>query len=151
MRSSDLFKRPHIALRPLSRATAELRFFRAGGLCTEPSRENVSACTFIGGSELSTIKTLAAALLLAQLALPAPSRASGVDPATYSSLHWRELGPFRGGWASVIAGVPTRPDTFYFGASGGGAWRTDDAGRTWTSLFDHGSSSAIGEIGRAHV
>ncbi|HEX3423760.1 MAG TPA: hypothetical protein VHS33_10220 [Sphingomicrobium sp.] len=95
---------------------------------------------------MSTIKTAAAALILAAFALPAPSDAAAVDPALTSPLHWRELGPFRAGWASVIAGVPTKPDTFYFGASGGGVWRTDDAGRTWTSLFDQGSSSAIGAI-----
>ena len=123
-----------------------LQFFRAGGLYSEPSRENVSEFAIVGGIELSTIKTLSAALLCAQFVLPSPSRAAGVDPTIYSSLHWRQLGPFRAGWASVITGVPTRPDTFYFGASGGGVWRTDDAGRTWTSLFDHGSSSAIGAI-----
>jgi photosystem II stability/assembly factor-like uncharacterized protein len=95
---------------------------------------------------LTISKTVAAAIFCAQLSLPAPSRAASVDPDQYSSLHWRELGPFRAGWASVIAGVPTRPDTFYFGASGGGVWRTDDAGATWTSLFDKGSSSAIGAI-----
>ena len=95
---------------------------------------------------MSTIKTVAAALFCGAFLLPAPSFAAGVDPAITSPLHWRELGPFRAGWASVIAGVPTRPDTFYFGASGGGVWRSDDAGRTWTSLFDEGSSSAIGAI-----
>jgi photosystem II stability/assembly factor-like uncharacterized protein len=46
----------------------------------------------------------------------------------------------------MIEGVPNRPNTFYFGASGGGVWKTDDAGRTWTSLFDKGGSSAIGAI-----
>ena len=46
----------------------------------------------------------------------------------------------------MIEGVPSKPDTFYFGASGGGVWRTDDAGNTWTSVFDRGGSSAIGAI-----
>ena len=46
----------------------------------------------------------------------------------------------------MIQGVPSKPDTFYFGASGGGVWKTDDAGRTWQSLFDKGASSAIGAI-----
>jgi photosystem II stability/assembly factor-like uncharacterized protein len=61
-------------------------------------------------------------------------------------MHWRLLGPFRAGWAEMIEGVPSKPNTFYFGASGGGVWKTDDAGRTWTSLFDKGGSSAIGAI-----
>ena len=77
----------------------------------------------------------------------APSAiAAPVDPALYSSLHWRFLGPYRAGWVEMIEGVPSKPDTFYFGASGGGVWKTDDAGRTWTSLFDKGGSSAIGAI-----
>ena len=75
-----------------------------------------------------------------------PSNAASIDPRLYAQLHWRLIGPFRGGWAEMIQGVPGKTDTFYFAASGGGVWRTDDAGRTWTSLFDKGSSSAIGAI-----
>ena len=76
----------------------------------------------------------------------AAANAQPVDPALYSTLNWRLLGPFRAGWAEMIVGVPSEPNTFYFGASGGGVWKTDDAGRTWTSLFDKGGSSAIGAI-----
>ncbi len=46
----------------------------------------------------------------------------------------------------MVVGVPTRPDTFYFGAAGGGVWRSDNAGRTWTSLFDAGASAPIGAL-----
>jgi photosystem II stability/assembly factor-like uncharacterized protein len=88
--------------------------------------------------------SLSLALLLSGAAVPAA--AAPVDPALYSSLHWRLLGPFRAGWAEMIEGVPSKPNTFYFGASGGGVWKTDDAGRTWASLFDKGGSSAIGAI-----
>ena len=96
---------------------------------------------------MPTIRTSIAALLLSASALGASAAtAAPVDPALYSSLHWRLLGPFRAGWAEMIEGVPSKPNTFYFGASGGGVWKTDDAGRTWTSLFDHGGSSAIGAI-----
>ncbi|MBA3897694.1 MAG: hypothetical protein H0X36_11305, partial [Sphingomonadaceae bacterium] len=87
-----------------------------------------------------------AALLAATLLFGAPASAEPVSPARYSDLHWRQLGPFRGGWASMIEGVPDRLNTFYFGASGGGIWRSDDAGRTWVSVFDRGGSSAIGAI-----
>jgi photosystem II stability/assembly factor-like uncharacterized protein len=93
------------------------------------------------------IKSTAAAFLVAaQLLCSTPVAAQAVDPRLYRSLHWRLLGPFRAGWASTVAGVPDKPDTFYFGAAGGGVWKTDDAGRTWMSLFDTGSSSAIGSI-----
>lgn len=91
------------------------------------------------------IRTLSYAIFLAS-ALAGSAPAAPVDPSLYSSLHWRLLGPFRGGWAEMIEGVPAKPDSFLFGASGGGVWRTDDAGETWTSLFDHGGSSAIGAI-----
>ncbi|MGD0192861.1 MAG: hypothetical protein ABSD74_19160 [Rhizomicrobium sp.] len=63
-----------------------------------------------------------------------------------AGLSWRLVGPFRGGWATVVAGVPSQPDTFYFGAAGGGVWRTTNAGRTWVSLFDHGAAAPIGAL-----
>lgn len=95
---------------------------------------------------------LAAAILAAAPEVPAadlatgqPARQTGVEQL-YTCLRWRLLGPFRAGWAEMIEGVPTQPDTFYFGASGGGVWRTDDAGRTWRSLFDKGASAPVGAI-----
>ncbi|HEY2177755.1 MAG TPA: hypothetical protein VGH15_04170 [Caulobacteraceae bacterium] len=58
--------------------------------------------------------------------------------AMWGDLQWREVGPFRGGWADMVVGVPQAPDTFYSAAAGGGLWRTDDAGRTWRPVFEHG-------------
>lgn len=59
-----------------------------------------------------------------------------IPESAYAQLQWRLLGPFRGGWATMAVGVPTRPDTFYFGAAGGGVWKTVNAGRTWVSVGD---------------
>ncbi len=92
----------------------------------------------------------AAGATLALLCL-APAAAAHADatatPATaYDEMRWRLVGPFRGGWATMAVGVPTRPDTFYFGGAGGGVWRTDDAGRTWRSLFDQGGAASIGAL-----
>ena len=99
---------------------------------------------------MSTIKGGVAAIIGAQLLLSAPAySATWIDPLANGALHWRQLGPFRGGWASVVTGIPDEPNRFYFGGAGGGVWRTDDAGRTWTSVFDKGSSSAIGAIALA--
>jgi photosystem II stability/assembly factor-like uncharacterized protein len=64
----------------------------------------------------------------------------------YSELHWRQLGPFRGGWATMVEGVPSQPNTFYYGAAGGGVWKTDDAGRTWHPLFQNGPAASIGAL-----
>lgn len=66
--------------------------------------------------------------------------------AVRSGLSWRLVGPFRGGWATVVTGVADRPDTFYFGSAGGGVWRTENAGRTWVSVFDHGGAASIGAL-----
>ena len=66
-----------------------------------------------------------------QAQAPAP-----IPESAYAQLHWRLLGPFRGGWATMAVGVPSQPDTFYFGAAGGGVWKTVNAGRTWVPLAD---------------
>ena len=66
--------------------------------------------------------------------------------ALTSDLHWRQLGPFRGGWATAVEGIPAKPDTFYFGAAGGGIWKTDDAGQTWQPLFQNGPAASIGAL-----
>lgn len=92
---------------------------------------------------------IAALLLSSTMAVPAAG-ATRIDPSAYAPLHWRLLGPFRAGWAEMVVGVPGAPDSFYSAASGGGIWKSDDAGRTWSSLFDHGGSSAIGAIAIAH-
>lgn len=82
---------------------------------------------------------LFAALLYA---LPAASWS-----APLPDLQWRLLGPFRAGWGTMATGIADQPDTFYFGAAGGGVWKTVNAGRTWVPIFDGASaSSSIGAI-----
>lgn len=51
-------------------------------------------------------------------------------------LRWRLVGPFRGGRVVAVAGHPTKRLTFYFGSTGGGVWKTDDGGRTWSNTSD---------------
>ncbi len=85
--------------------------------------------------------------LLALAAVAAGSRpAPAVDPASFSALHWRLIGPFRAGRAVTATGVQGRPDVFYFGAVGGGVWRTVNAGRTWTPIFDGQPVASIGAV-----
>lgn len=67
--------------------------------------------------------------------------ASAVPDSMLDGLSWRLVGPHRAGWSTVTAGVPQEPETFYFGAAGGGVWKTTDAGRTWAPIFDDGPPS----------
>ncbi len=75
-----------------------------------------------------------------------PARAQTVDPRTFAQLQWRNIGPLRGGRAIAVAGVPSRPNAFYFGSVGGGVWKTENAGRTWTPIFDSQPVASIGAI-----
>ena len=64
----------------------------------------------------------------------------------FGDLHWRLLGPFRGGRVLAVAGVPGQPQHFYFGAVNGGVWETLDAGRTWQPIFDDQPIGSVGAI-----
>ena len=63
------------------------------------------------------------------------SAAKPVDPAPFAALHWRSIGPFRGGRVLAVAGSPDSPLHFYLGAVNGGVWETRDAGRTWPASW----------------
>jgi photosystem II stability/assembly factor-like uncharacterized protein len=79
------------------------------------------------------------------LAIVAAS-AQEVAENTYQELHWRLIGPFRGGRTRAAAGVPSQPNLFYMAQANGGVWKSDDYGRTWTPIFDHESTQSIGAI-----
>src|ERR1043166_94761 len=96
---------------------------------------------------------LAAGPLAAQKARQAPARPDSTreapepgDPAL-RALHWRLVGPFRGGRAGAGAGEPGRPLGFYFGAVDGGVWKTTHGGEAWRNGTDRGSDIAsVGAI-----
>jgi len=77
--------------------------------------------------------TLAAAAPAPRSAKPA---APALDKTLFQALEWRSIGPYRGGRVTAVSGVTSEPSTFYFGATGGGIWKTTDAGARWTNLSD---------------
>src|SRR6266581_4465305 len=58
------------------------------------------------------------------------------SPALFKALRWRNIGPYRGGRVTAVAGVPGQPHVYYMGATGGGVWKTDDGGITWSPITD---------------
>jgi len=82
--------------------------------------------------------------------LAQPGSPSGQYPdSLLAGLHWRDVGPMRGGRSFAVAGNANQPDTFYFGSVGGGVWKTENAGHTWFPISDEGIP--IGSIGAIAV
>jgi photosystem II stability/assembly factor-like uncharacterized protein len=68
------------------------------------------------------------------------------DPR-FRSLAFRSIGPFRGGRVTAVAGVPGQREVYYMGSTGGGVWKTTDAGITWRNVSDgHFTSASIGAV-----
>lgn len=87
------------------------------------------------------------ALLLLTLLLPTiGASAQAIPPELVNGLKWRLIGPFRGGRAVAVAGVPGDSTTFYFGSVNGGIWKTTDAGVVWTPIFDGQPVASIGAL-----
>jgi photosystem II stability/assembly factor-like uncharacterized protein len=90
------------------------------------------------------IRALGALAVLSLSAIPAPTRAQTYPAALYDNLQWQNMGPARGGRSTAVAGSAARPMEYYFGANGGGLWKSVDGGTTWNPVTD-------GQIGSASV
>src|SRR5437870_2883035 len=91
---------------------------------------------------------LADSSIFAASPTPRTSRtlAGAIDEKVFNGMQWRQIGPFRGGRALAIEGIPDEPDIYYFGAVAGGVWKTIDGGANWKPLFDKTDISSIGAI-----
>jgi photosystem II stability/assembly factor-like uncharacterized protein len=58
------------------------------------------------------------------------------DELAIQAMEWRNVGPFRGGRATTITGVPSQPLVYYMGSTGGGVWKTEDGGGSWHNVSD---------------
>src|ERR1700677_3443388 len=72
--------------------------------------------------------------------------AQQIPEGSYQDLHWRMIGPFRGGRTRAATGVPSQPNVFYVGQVDGGVWNADNYGRPLSPIFDHESIQSIGAI-----
>jgi len=88
----------------------------------------------------------------AEPAQPASAQSSDTSESAkpedklFKGMKYRLIGPFRGGRSLTAAGVPDDPTTYYFGATGGGVWKSTDGAQTWSSVFDKEGSGAIGSL-----
>jgi photosystem II stability/assembly factor-like uncharacterized protein len=147
---------------------------RDGNRITMPdgSRMNNFMETPILGEEMARSKTYGAAVatalllgsqLLAQGAKPAAPKAAappaaqpqtmqlaaGYDASLYSALRYRMIGPLRGGRVTAVTGVPSNPQLYYMGSTGGGIWKTTDAGHSWVNISD--GQLPVGSMGAIEV
>jgi photosystem II stability/assembly factor-like uncharacterized protein len=72
--------------------------------------------------------------------------AQDFEQSDFSALEYRLIGPFRGGRSAAVTGVPNQPNLYYFGATGGGIWKTKDGGRSWENISDGFFGGSIGAI-----
>jgi len=87
------------------------------------------------------------ALIAAAATLPArQAQTSESHAKLFSEMRWRNVGPLRAGRTKAVAGIASQPFTFYIGMVNGGVWKTTNAGRTWTPIFEDQPTGSIGWI-----
>ena len=98
-------------------------------------------------SSRASLGMAALALVLSSAVRAAAQPSPAIDPVFLDSMKYRSIGPYRGGRVTAVTGVGQQMHTFYMGSTGGGVWRTDDAGQTWRNLTDGQlKSGSIGAI-----
>lgn len=96
---------------------------------------------------LYRLYALAVALVLLPLCLPAQQNSQAVPEKLFAKMEWRNIGPYRGGRSLTAVGHASQPLTYYFGATGGGVWKTTDGGANWSCVSDKFfGTSSVGAI-----
>ena len=107
---------------------------------SQQRRHSASSATFEISCHTSSI------LLARALLLRAASLAAQRDSLAFAGLHWREIGPYRGGRSVAGTGNPSRPDEFWMGTTGGGVFKSINAGQSWAPVTDKYFGGTIGAI-----
>ena len=85
---------------------------------------------------MNRFASFAVSLTALILSVPTAVAAESYDESLFNAMEWRSIGPYRGGRSVAVAGVPSQPNVYYFGGTGGGVWKTTDAGVSWTPISD---------------
>ena len=97
---------------------------------------------------LLTLSLILVLTVVAQKKKPTPVAPPppNADKALFSNVKYRLVGPWRGGRSGAVAGSYKNKNTFYFGATGGGVWKTTDGGSNWKNITDNYFGSTIGAV-----
>lgn len=94
---------------------------------------------------------LSCAALLVAAVPPADLHAQPVDSTFFAGMEYRMAGPYRGGRSTAVAGFPEKPSTYLMGTTGGGVWKTTNAGQSWNNISDGFFGGSIGAVAVAHA
>jgi photosystem II stability/assembly factor-like uncharacterized protein len=95
------------------------------------------------------IHTTRLLLAIAAMIIAAQITFGQYNPASFSAMQWRLVGPHRAGRVTAVAGIPGDAATYYFGTPGGGVWKSINGGRVWTPIFDEAHVASIGALALA--
>ena len=85
-------------------------------------------------------------LFSANAKVNAQKKSTKVSDEYFSAIKWRNIGPFRGGRSGAVTGVSNKANLFYMGSTGGGVWKTTDAGNTWQNISDGFFGGSVGAV-----
>jgi len=129
----------------LTIAVAVLTFFFSLSAQTKPERQSKAAKAAPAAQSAQQPATASS-----EQAEADKTESTKPEEKAFKGMKYRLIGPFRGGRSLTAAGIPGDPTTYYFGATGGGVWKSTDAAMTWTPVFDKEGTSAIGSIAVAN-